>query len=222
MKLHILYKCCLITGNCGFFFLNCLLLLYLYYLFQTRKKKLHQNAPTVGKSGNPMKSDTKGVFETCKRSGGKRKTQRAEREANKYKRKDGVNPLKKKVDVTRGTEMTSQSDLYEDMNQTSCKQSKTEKYSEQRKTSGPRLNELGSNEYKSPPYFQQSFENVVLRNAEAKEKGTEHESTESDYANISPTSSVSTDSKSTDLLSDPDKLHTILYSAEGVTIITQH
>lgn len=153
---------------------------------------------------------------------GKGKTQRAEREANHLKKKDGVNPLKKKVDVTRSTEMTFQSDLYVDMNQTSCYKSQTEKYSEKRKTTGQKLkNELRSFVNKSPPNIQQNYENVDLKNTDAEVKATEHESVESDYANISSSPSVSTDSNSTDSSSGPDELHgnTIIYKAKNVNFI---
>ncbi|CAC5387213.1 unnamed protein product [Mytilus coruscus] len=198
------------------------------FVHKTRKKKLHQNAPKVEKSDKPMKSKTEGAFETSKRPVGKGKTQRAERGANQYKKKDGVNPLKKKVDVARSTEMISQSDVYVDMNQTSCFHSQTETHSEKRKTSGPKQkNKLRSHEDKSPPNIQQNYENVDLKNTDAKEKGTERESIELDYVNISdisPTSSVSTDSNATDSSSSPDELHgnTIIYKAKKVNIIKMY
>ncbi|XP_052076609.1 uncharacterized protein LOC127714581 isoform X2 [Mytilus californianus] len=196
------------------------------FVDKTRKKKLQQSAPKVGKSDETMKSETKGAFETSKRPVGKEKTHRAERGANNSK-KDCVNPLKKKVDVNRSTEMTSQSDVYMDMNQTSCCQSQIEQHSEKRKTSGPRHNELGSYGYKSSPNIQQNYENVILRQADSNEKGIEGENLESDYANISdtsPTSSVSTDSNATDSSISSNELYgnTIIYKAKKVNIIKMY
>lgn len=197
----------------------------MYYLFQTRRKKLHQNASKVDKSGKPVKSGTKGAFGSSQRQVEKGKTQRAEREANHSKKKDRFNPLKKKVGVTRSTELTSQSDLYVDMNQTSCNQSQTEKYSAKRKTTVQKQkNKLRSFVDKSPRNIQQNYENVDLKNTDAEVKVTEHESVESDYANINPSPSVSTDSNSTDSSSGPDELHgnTIIYKPIKVNIIKMY
>ncbi|XP_063415363.1 uncharacterized protein LOC134697199 [Mytilus trossulus] len=195
------------------------------FMNKTRRKKRLQNASKVDKSGKPIKSGTKDAFGSSQRQVGKGNTQRAEREANHSKKKDGVNPFKKNVDVTRSTEMTFQSDLYVDMNQTSCYQSQTEKYSAKRKTNGQKLkNKLRSFVDKSPRNNQQNYENIDLKNTDSKVKVTEHESVESDYANISSSPSVSTDSNSTDSSSSPDELHgnTIIYKAKKVNIIKMY